>query len=446
MLISREPVAGGFVPEVCIRPQRVTASPPATGTTPVVTHKRGCLTTTPVNICPKADTLGARDQVAVLDSRSSTTPFSNCAIRAVQSWDPFQTNRLNWYDACNPGGTSREKVQGDTPMTNLTRRNLLAGTAGATVAAVLPFDTSVKAATPPAGRQAPGWYRYKIGTIEITVATDGVARFKMAEDHVTNIKLDAVNAALAEVFMEKDMMTTPYNPIAVNTGSKLAVIDTGTGDSNYKKSGGVGGQFVTNLSAAGIDRTAVDTVIISHYHGDHINGLLMDDNSLTYPKAEILVPAIEHTFWMDDGAMGRASPGRMQSNFKNVRRVFNPEVMKRVKTYEWDKEVLPGVIAQGTPGHTPGHTSFVIASGGNSVYVQSDVTHVPFLFARHPDWHAFYDQDGAKAEATRRKVYDMLVVEKLRVQGFHYPFPSLAHIEKYGTGYREIPVIWNPTI
>ena len=94
------------------------------------------------------------------------------------------------------------------------------------------------------------------------------------------------------------------------------------------------------MSAAGIDRTAVDTVIISHYHGDHINGLLMDDNSLSYPKAEILVPAIEHTFWMDDGEMGRASPGRMQSNFKNVRRVFNLEVMKRVKTYEWDKEVV----------------------------------------------------------------------------------------------------------
>ena len=111
----------------------------------------------------------------------------------------------------------------------------------------------------------------------------------MAEDHVTNIKLDAVNAALAEVFMEKDMMTTPYNPIAINTGSKLAVIDTGTGESNYMKSGGVGGQFVTNLTAAGIDRGALDTVIISHYHRDHINGLLMDDNSLTYPNAEILV-------------------------------------------------------------------------------------------------------------------------------------------------------------
>jgi len=150
-------------------------------------------------------------------------------------------------------------------MNNVTRRNLLAGTAGATAAAILPFETPAKAATAPAGKQAPGWYRYKIGSIEITVATDGVARFKMAEDHVTNIKLDTVNAALAEVFMEKGMMTTPYNPIAINTGSKLAVIDTGTGESNYKKSGGVGGQFdVPNRWIAKVGRTRVH----AHYFAD----------------------------------------------------------------------------------------------------------------------------------------------------------------------------------
>jgi glyoxylase-like metal-dependent hydrolase (beta-lactamase superfamily II) len=331
-------------------------------------------------------------------------------------------------------------------MIAFTRRNLLSAAAGAAAAVTVPFDHPVRAATPPAGKQTAGWYRYKIGSIEVTVATDGVARFKMAEDHVINIKKDVVNAALAEVFMEKDMMTTPYNPIAVNTGSKLAVIDTGTSETNHKKSNGVGGQFVSNLAAAGIDRTAVDIVIISHYHGDHINGLLMDDNSLTYPNAEILVPAPEHKFWMDDGEMSRATNGRVQTNFKNVRRVFNAEVLKRVNVYEWGKEVISGITAQGTPGHTPGHTAYVIASGSDAVYVQSDVTHVPFLFVRHPDWHAYYDQDGAMAEATRRKVYDMLVADKLRVQGFHYPFPSLAHVEKYGTGYREIPVIWNPTI
>ncbi len=331
-------------------------------------------------------------------------------------------------------------------MTAFTRRNLLSAAAGAAAAVTVPFDHAARAATPPAGKQTAGWYRYKIGSIEVTVATDGVARFKMAEDHVINIKKDVVNAALAEVFMEKDMMTTPYNPVCLNTGSKLVVIDTGTGEASYKKSNGVGGQFVTNLAASGIERAAVDTVIISHYHGDHINGLLMEDNSLTYPNAEILVPAREHAYWMDDGEMSRATAGRLQTNFKNVRRVMNAEVMKRLKTYEWDKEVIPGVTAQGTPGHSPGHTSYVIASGSDTVYLQSDVTHVPFLFVRHPDWHAFYDQDGAMAEATRRKVYDMLVADKMRVQGFHYPFPSLAHVEKYGTGYREIPVIWNPTI
>jgi glyoxylase-like metal-dependent hydrolase (beta-lactamase superfamily II) len=268
----------------------------------------------------------------------------------------------------------------------------------------------------------------------------------MAEDHVTNIKLDTVNAALAEVFMQKDMMMTPYNPVAVNTGSKLLIIDTGTGEANYKKTNGVGGQFIANLAAAGIERTAVDAVIISHYHGDHINGLLMADNSLTYPNAEILVPAPEHKYWMDDGEMSRAGTVRVETNFKNVRRVFNTEVMKHVRTYEWGKDIVPGITVQGTPGHTPGHTSYVIASGSEQVYVQSDVTHVPFLFVRHPDWHAYYDQDGVMAEATRRKVYDMLAAEKMRVQGFHYPFPSLAHVEKDGNGYRYFPVPWSPTI
>src|SRR6516162_5196280 len=87
-----------------------------------------------------------------------------------------------------------------------------------------------------------------------------------------------------------------------------------------------------------------------------------------------------------------------------------------------------------------------MSSGSSTVYVQADVTHVPFLFARNPGWHAFYDQDPIMAEETRRKVYDMLVAEKMLLQGFHYPFPSLAYVEKNGSGYREIPVPWNPTI
>jgi glyoxylase-like metal-dependent hydrolase (beta-lactamase superfamily II) len=333
-------------------------------------------------------------------------------------------------------------------MTELTRRNLLAGTVATTAAAAVPLATSspVRAAAPLAGKQAPGWYRYKVGSFEITVVTDGTNRFKFENDHVTNKKREDVNAALAAAYYEKDMMTTPYNPVVVNTGAKLVVIDTGTSEANFERSKGAAGQFQRNLAAAGIDRNAVDTVIISHYHGDHINGLLKPDKSLAFPNAEILVPAAEHKFFMGDGEMSRAPKGRMETVFKGVRAVMTDEVLKRVRPYEPDKEIVPGITSVATNGHSWGHNSHVVASGSSKVFVQGDVTHVPYLFARHPDWHVFYDQDPAMAEATRRRIYDMLVVEKMPVQGFHYPFPSLAHVEKDGSGYREIPVPWNPTI
>jgi glyoxylase-like metal-dependent hydrolase (beta-lactamase superfamily II) len=206
------------------------------------------------------------------------------------------------------------------------------------------------------------------------------------------------------------------------------------------------GQLMTNLAAAGIDPAAIDNVLISHYHGDHINGLLKADKSLAFPNAEVLVPANEHQFYMDDGNMSRAPKGRITEVFENARRVMSGEVLKRLRTYAWDKDVIPGVLAVGTPGHTPGHSSHVVSSGSSKVYVQADVTHAPFLFARHPGWHAYYDQDPVLAETTRRKVYDMLVTEKMMVQGFHYPFPSAGHVEKSGTGYREVLVNWNPLI
>ncbi len=332
-------------------------------------------------------------------------------------------------------------------MADCTRRSVVAGAAGAGVAIVSPpWTTTVRAASPTADAQAAGYYRYMVGSFQITVVTDGVNRFPLPDDFVTNMKKQDVQAGLAAVHMDTEVFFNPYNPIVVNTGAKLAVIDTGTGEASYGQSKRAFGQFLTNLAAAGIDANLVDTVIISHYHGDHVNGLLRADNSLAFPNAEILVPAEEHKFWMDDGEMSRAPKGRMEGLFKNNRRVFSGDVLKRLRTYEWEKEVIPGITAIATPGHSWGHTSHVVASGASKVFVQGDVTHVPFLFARNPGWHAFYDQDGPKAEATRRKIYDMLVTENMLVQGFHYPFPSLAHVEKSGSGYREIPMPWNPTI
>jgi glyoxylase-like metal-dependent hydrolase (beta-lactamase superfamily II) len=331
-------------------------------------------------------------------------------------------------------------------MTGLTRRSLLTAAAAAGATAPLGALGTAEAAAPAAGTQAPGFYRYKVGDFEITVVTDGMARFKLPDTIVSNVPREQVNAALAAVHLPPDVFVTPYNPIVVNTGQKLVLIDTGTSETAFKSTNGATGQLLNNLAAAGIDPKAIDTVIISHYHGDHVNGLLRADSSLSFPNAEILVPAAEHKFWMDDGEMSRAPKGRMEDLFKNNRRVFSGEVMKRLRTYDDGKEVVPGITAVATHGHSAGHNSHVVSSGSGKVFVQADVTHVPFLFARNPGWHAFYDQDPVMAEATRRKVYDMLAAEKMMVQGFHYPFPSVAYVEKSGTGYREIAVPWNPTI
>ena len=330
-------------------------------------------------------------------------------------------------------------------MTMLTRRAVLAGAAATTALSPLATIPSAHAAAPLAGKQTAGWYRYKVGDIEITVVTDGVNRFPLNDAFVTNVKKDEVNGALAAAYMEKDKMAIPYSPIVVNTGSKLVAIDTGTGEANFERSKGSAGQYHANLKAAGIDRNAVDIALISHFHGDHINGLLTPDNKPAFPNAEILVPAAEWKYFMDDAEMNRQTTERMKGVFSNARRVFDA-LGRKVTPYEPNKEIVPGITSVPTLGHTPGHSSHIVASGSSKVYVQADVTNVPFLFARNPGWHLMFDQDANMAEATRRKVYDMLAAEKMLVQGFHYPFPALAYIEKSGTGYREVPVPWSPTI
>jgi glyoxylase-like metal-dependent hydrolase (beta-lactamase superfamily II) len=333
-------------------------------------------------------------------------------------------------------------------MTELTRRQMLAGTAAAAIAATVPLITTspARAAPPQFGKQAPGFYRYKLGSFEITVVTDGKSRVPITDDFVLNAKKSEVQAALAALFMDTETFYGPYNPIVVNTGTNLAVIDTGNGEAAYRNTKGLNGQFLTNLAAAGIDAGAIDTVIISHYHGDHINGLLKADNSLAFPNAMILVPAPEHRYWMSDDEMKRVASPRIEMLFKNARRVISGEVLKRLRTYEWGEEVIPGITAVATPGQSPGHTSHIVASGNNKVFVHADVTHAPYLFVRNPGWHAYYDHDPVKSEETRRKVLEMLATSRMLVQGYHFPFPGVAHIEKTATGYREIPVQWDPLL
>jgi glyoxylase-like metal-dependent hydrolase (beta-lactamase superfamily II) len=327
----------------------------------------------------------------------------------------------------------------------LTRRHALAGAAALAASPLLP-NIAAKAAAPPADKQAPSFYRYKVGDIQVNAVFDGTTTFDLPDNFVFNAKKDEVNAALDNAFLPKDKMTLLFTPLAINTGGKIVVIDTGMGGGALAASKGANGQFATNLAAAGIDPKAVDIVVISHFHVDHINGLLNADGTPTFPNAEVLVPAVEWKYFMDDGEMSRAPEGRMQGVFKNARRVLETGLKKKATPYEWGKEVVPGLLAVDTIGHTPGHTSYILSSGSDKVFIQSDVTNHPALFVVNPGWHPFNDQDAAQAETTRRKVYDMLVAEKMRVQGFHYPFPGLGNVVKDGSGYRLIPAQWSPVI
>lgn len=332
-------------------------------------------------------------------------------------------------------------------MIDLNRRQVLAAAAAAGAASALsPLGLSIaRAAVPAAGTQAPGFYRYKVGDYECTSINDGARTFPMPDKFVTNLPKEEALAAADEAYMPKGMVTVPFNPQLINTGSKLVLIDTGNGVANLEASKGAVGRTLQNLAAAGVDPKSIDIVVLSHMHGDHINGIRLADGGLAFPNAELKVPAKEWEFWASDDNAGKAQSDLMKGNFANFKKVF-AGLEGKVTKYDWDKEVAPGITAIGTPGHTPGHTSFAVASGSAKVLIQSDVTNIPEFFLRNPDWHVMYDTDAELAQATRHKFYDMAAAEKATVIGFHFQFPSVGHVEKNGSTYRLIPAPWNPVI
>jgi glyoxylase-like metal-dependent hydrolase (beta-lactamase superfamily II) len=328
-------------------------------------------------------------------------------------------------------------------MTQLNRRTLLAGAGALTASTLAPAGTS-RAAAPPVGKQAPGFYRYKVGDFEVTAILDGVRATPLADNFVRNQPKDRVSAALTSLYPshEKDMPAFPFTFAVVNTGSKLVMVDTGLGPATFAQSKGVLGQGHANLAAAGIDHNNVDTVIISHFHGDHIGGLLTADNKPAFPNAEVLVPAPEWAYWMDDAKMS-AAPEAARGAFANARRIFGA-LGKSVTQYEAGKQLAPGITAVASPGHSPGHTSHIVASGAGRLLLQADITAGPaLLFVNNPGWHAAFDTDGPLAEQSRRKLYDMVIAEKMLVQGYHIPFPAAGHVSKEGEGYRFTPIAWN---
>ena len=320
-------------------------------------------------------------------------------------------------------------------MSAMTRRSLLAGTALAAAG-----GSAARAAAPPAAAQAPAVYRFKIGTYQLTALYDGIWYRPITDKFIRNAPFAEVEHALDAAFMPHDKLATPFTALIVNTGSKLVLIDTGTGG----QISATAGELRDNLLAAAIDPNAVDQIVISHFHPDHINGLKDKDNNLIFANAEIMVPEPEWAFWMDDANLN-AAPAGLKETFLNQRRVF-ADIGKQVTRYRPGKEVAPGIVTLPAPGHTPGHTVFAVHSGDQSLLVLSDTAQHPAVFARHPDWQATFDVDGPQAVATRKKIFDRAAADHMLITGYHFPFPACGHLIKTKTGYEHVPIDWQTTL
>jgi glyoxylase-like metal-dependent hydrolase (beta-lactamase superfamily II) len=314
-----------------------------------------------------------------------------------------------------------------------TRRAALAGAAAATAASATGFN--LLPAHAQAAAAGNGVFRYKLGDAEVIQVLDGIRSFPLPDNFIAGLSKEQTVAAFAAAYMPNGTMQNPFCPSVVKAGGKTIVIDTGNGMGAVAASNGAVGHHRANLQAAGIDVKAVDIVLISHFHGDHIGGLKNPDGSLAFPNAEIKVPAVEQAYWTDEGNLAK-TPASNKGNFANVKKVF--EGLKTTP-FEAGKEVAPGITAIATPGHTPGHTSFVVASGAKRVLVQGDIALAPGVFVRNPDYQIVFDVLGDLAVQTRKKVYDMAQAEKMPVIGYHFPFGTVSYVEKAGNGYMLVP-------
>lgn len=324
---------------------------------------------------------------------------------------------------------------------DFTRRHMLA--AGAATAAVpalpaIPALAQQAAAAAPA-TQAPGWFRHKVGDITVTAIGDGFVQ-RPLDGFVRNASTEEVGKALAAQGLPPSHIRVPYTSLVVSNGSRVILLDSGNGQF---APGPNSGQWMANFRAAGFTPEAVTDVVLSHFHGDHINGLRNKDGEAVFKNAQVLVPEGEWTFWMDEARMNNA-PDAMKGAFQNVRRVFSP--FKDVTRFAWDKEVAPGVTSVRADGHSPGHTTFLIASGAGSMMYVADVTNTPILFARNPEWQVMFDMDAAKAIETRKRILDMTSADRIRTAFYHGPFPSVGQISRDGGGYRLDLLPWQDAL
>jgi glyoxylase-like metal-dependent hydrolase (beta-lactamase superfamily II) len=273
-----------------------------------------------------------------------------------------------------------------------------------------------------------GFHRFNLGSFEVTTILDGVRPGDGPfPTFGANQQAADVEALMVENFLPPKRMVNQFNPVLVNTGSELVLFDTGMGPDGRKA--GLG-QLTRRIADSGYSPADVTMVVITHMHGDHINGLMEGDQP-AFVGARYVSGKTEWDFWTSPDRAGTPAEG----NAKGVQAKVVP--LKEKMTFIDDKAVVtPGITAMAAPGHTPGHMVFMLESEGRKLLLTADTANHFVASLQRPDWEVSFDVDKAKAAATRKTIFGMLASEKMPFIGYHMPHPSVGYVEPLGSGFR----------
>jgi glyoxylase-like metal-dependent hydrolase (beta-lactamase superfamily II) len=286
-------------------------------------------------------------------------------------------------------------------------------------------------------QQIPGIYHRRVGDIVVTAISDGFLDGTL--EVLRNISLDEARQILTDSF--RPARRTAVNAFLVYSAGRLALIETGSG--NYLLP--TAGKVMANIKAAGVDPADIEAVLLTHMHPDHSAGLTdMSTGKRNYPNAELVMHEREHEHWFDDAKMAKGTDREKKVYFQAGREQVLP-YKDRWRLFR-DGEVFPGITAIPRPGHTPGHTTFMISSGKEQLLIWGDTVHVPEVQTARPEVCMEFDTDRDAAAASRRKVFDMVATDRLLVTGMHLHFPGFAHLVRRGTGYQLIPAAWEQAL
>jgi glyoxylase-like metal-dependent hydrolase (beta-lactamase superfamily II) len=313
---------------------------------------------------------------------------------------------------------------------DVSRRSLLALGAGLGTSAMMGDMALAKA--PKVGTQAQYFYRFNVGDAEVTVVSDGQLVLGDPKGTFTGVPDDELRKMLSDNFLATNNIVLEQNSPIVNTGDKLVLFDTGMGSA--QGFGPATGRQQKSMKEAGIKPEDVDAVVFSHGHIDHIGGVVDANDKVLFPNAQYYIAESDFDYWTN---YDKAGP-QLKAFVDQARKKLLP-VRDRLVFYKDDQEILPGIHALSAPGHTVGHTIFVISSGGKSFAYTADLTHHPILLMEKPRMEFAYDTDPKQAANSRVKMLDMLAANKIPVLAYHYPWPGVGHIAKTAEGFHYVP-------